>query len=69
METIKQQYIENSQGQKIAAIVPIAEYNKMLELLEELEDIKLYDKAKTGDQSTVPFEQAVDEIENSRNEL
>ncbi len=69
MKALKHQFIEDNNGQKVAAIVPIAEYNKMLELIEELEDIKLYDEAKRGDQTAVPFEQAIAEIEHERNEL
>lgn len=40
------QYISNQTGSKIAVILPIKEYQKLLNKVEELEDIKLYDKAK-----------------------
>lgn len=51
METqyVKHQFVTNPKGEKIAVIVPIREYEKMLEELEELEDIRLYDEAKVSD--------------------
>lgn len=39
----------------------------MVEELEELEDIKLYDKTKQGKQEFIDAEQAFIEIEESRN--
>jgi len=36
-------------GEKKSIILPIKDYNRMLETLEELEDICLYDKAKQED--------------------
>lgn len=51
METqyLKHQFVTNLKGEKVAVIVPIHEYEKMLEELEELEDIRLYDEAKVSD--------------------
>jgi hypothetical protein len=43
------QFITDKKGNKIAVIVPIVNYQKMLDDLEELEDIKLYDQAKKED--------------------
>lgn len=45
----KQQYITDEKGKKLAVILPISEYEKMLEEIEDLEDIKLYDKTKKED--------------------
>ncbi len=39
------------------------EWERIVEALEELDDIRAYDEAKSGSQETVPFEQAVREIE------
>ncbi len=44
-----QQFITDDQGKKVAVILPIEEYKKMMEELEELEDIRLYDQAKKED--------------------
>ncbi len=45
----KQQYITDDEGNKVAVIVPIHDYEKMVDAIEELEDIKLYDEAKKED--------------------
>lgn len=49
MGALKQQYITDDRGNKLAVILPMKTYEKMLEEIEELEDIKLYDEAKKED--------------------
>ena len=41
-----QQYVVDAQGNRIAVLVDVATYEKLFEALEELEDIRAYDKAK-----------------------
>ena len=41
------QYITNKKGKKISVVLPIREYEKILSELDELSDIKAYDKAKS----------------------
>lgn len=60
------QFITDNGGKKIAVILPIAEYNELVNDLEELQDIKLYDKAKQKKQEFVDAEKAFGEIEESR---
>ncbi len=60
------QFVTDNNGNKLAVILPLKEYNKMLEELEDLEDIRLYDEAKRGKQEFVDAEQAFKEIEDSR---
>jgi len=43
------QYISDKEGKKLAVILPIEKYTKILADLEELEDIRLYDEAKAED--------------------
>ena len=43
---MKTQFITDNSGQKLAVILPIKDYNRMIEELEDLEDVKLYDKVK-----------------------
>ena len=40
----------------------VAEWEKIVEELEELDDLRAYDEAKAGSEDAVPFEQAVREI-------
>ncbi len=49
--------------------MPINEYNKIINELEELADIKAYDKAKASGEESIAFEQAVKEIEAKRDDL
>ncbi len=46
---IKTQFITDNKGKKIAIILPINDYEKIIEELEDLNDIRLYDEAKKED--------------------
>ncbi len=63
---MRTQFVTDDHGKKLAVILPIREYNKMLDELEELEDIKLYDAAKKQKQAFIDAEQAFKEIEEAR---
>lgn len=41
------QYITDKKGRKISVLLPVRKYKKMLEDLEELEDIRLYDQLRS----------------------
>ena len=60
------QFISDEKGNKIAVILPMEEYKRICEELEELESIRAYDAAKASGDEMIPFEQAVEEIERSR---
>jgi PHD/YefM family antitoxin component YafN of YafNO toxin-antitoxin module len=47
--TLHPKYITDETGSKSAVILPIKEYDMLLEELEEIEDIRIYDEAKKGD--------------------
>jgi len=49
MIDVHPQYIKDANGQKSLVILPVKEFDTIIEKLEELEDIKLYDKAKKED--------------------
>jgi len=49
--------------------MPIDQYNKLLEQLEDVDDIRAYDAAKAEDDEVIPFDQAVREIEEERDDL
>ena len=51
------QYITDKKGKKISVVISITQYKKMLENLEELEDIRLYDAVKTRKEKSIPFNQ------------
>ena len=63
MET---KYITDKKGKKIAVILPIEDYQKMLAELEGVEDVKLYDKSKNKREEPMAAEEAVEFIESKR---
>jgi hypothetical protein len=64
---MKTQFVTDDHGNKLAVILPIREYNKMVDDLEELEDIKLYDEAKKSNEPSIPIDDAFKMIEAKRN--
>lgn len=49
MITVHPQYIKDANGNKTLVVLPSEEFDSIMEELEELEDIKLYDEAKKED--------------------
>jgi hypothetical protein len=43
------QFIIDTMGEKVSVVLPIKDYEYMLEELEDLDDIRLYDEAKKED--------------------
>lgn len=60
------QYITNEKGKKVAVIIPIDEYDKIVEKLEMLADIKAYDKVMTANEPRVPYGKVINQIEAKR---
>lgn len=56
-------FITDGAGNRVAVILDLQEYQQILEAMEELEDIRAYDKAKASKDETIPFEQIIREIE------
>ena len=52
MTTIHPQYITDIYGKKVSVIIPVQEFDTLLEELEALEDVRLYDEAKKEDDGT-----------------
>jgi len=46
---MKPQYLTDNHGKKIGVILSVKEYKKMLDELEELDDVRAYDHAKKND--------------------
>lgn len=66
MRTIHPQYITDDTGKKISVVLPIEEYHTIMEELEELQDIRLYDEAKGSDEPSIPIDEAFKMIEAKR---
>lgn len=51
------QYITDKKGKKLSVVISMDQYKRMLEELEELEDIRLYDAVKARKEKSIPFNQ------------
>jgi len=61
---LKERYVIDEAGNRVAVLIDIEEYNRILEALEELESINAYDEAKASDDEIISFDQAIKEIES-----
>lgn len=66
MLTINPQYITDNTGKKISVVLSLKDFNAIMEELEELEDIKLYDEAKKANEPSIPIDDAFKMIEAKR---
>lgn len=60
------QYLTDVRGKKKAVVIPIKMYEKMIDKLDELEDIRLYNEAKKNEESYIPIDEAFKIIEAKR---
>jgi hypothetical protein len=63
MLPLKERYVVDEHGKRVAVLLDIEDYRRLLAELEELEAIRAYDAVKASGDEAVPFEQAVAEIE------
>ena len=63
---LKERYITDEQGNRIGILLDIEEYQKLLEESEELDAIRAYDLAVSGEDDEIHFEVAIADIENSQ---
>lgn len=61
----KERYGVDEKGNRVAVLLDMEEYRKLLEELEELEVIRAFDAATASDDEAIPLEQAVEEIEQN----
>lgn len=66
MIALKEHYVVDGRGNRVGVLLDIGVYRELLEALEELEAIRAYDAAKSSGDEAIPFEQAIQEIEQER---
>jgi len=66
MLTVHPEIVIDSQRRPKAVLLRYAEWNRVMADMEELEDIRAYDRAKARGGAAVPFEQAVRELRQKR---
>ena len=52
--SITEQLVVDNKGKALAVQIPVRQYKKILAMLEELEDIRAYKKAKSRKSKQVP---------------
>lgn len=64
MTQMHPEIIVDQKDRKKSVVIPVAEWRRIMRAMEELEDIRAYDKAKSKDKPSdwVPFEDAVRKI-------
>ncbi len=67
MLTVHPQYITDAKGERISVVLPIKEFATLIEELEELEDIRLFDEAVADNEPSIPIDEAFKMIEAKRN--
>lgn len=63
MVAIHPEFVVDEKNKKKAVLLPFAEWQHIMEELEELEDIRAFDEAKSMPSDAVPFEDAARKIE------
>lgn len=66
MTVSNERYIVDEKGDRTGVILGVDDYRRILTDLEELESIRAYDAAKASADEAIPFEQAIEEIEDGR---
>jgi PHD/YefM family antitoxin component YafN of YafNO toxin-antitoxin module len=66
MTTVHPRYIVDARKRPQAVVLPVKEWRRIVEDLEELDDIRAYDEAKSGPQDAIPLEQALCETEEGK---
>jgi len=58
--------MRDKKGKKVAVILSIEEYEKLLDKAEELWALRAYDEAMASGETPIPLEQALAEIRRNR---
>lgn len=64
----EERYLVDSAGNRVAVVLDLDTYRRLVEAEEELEDIRAYDAAKAANDEAIPFDQALAEIEAERSQ-
>jgi hypothetical protein len=62
----QERFVTDEHGKRVAVIVDLDRYEKLLQAAEELEDLRAFDEARASGEPTIPFEEVVRQIEHGR---
>lgn len=60
------QFIVDTNGDKRGVVLPLGEYNRLLEMLEDVLDAADLDQAARGDEAMIPYEEVQKELRAER---
>jgi hypothetical protein len=66
MSAANERFVVDEKGRRLAVVLDLKAYKKILAKLEELEAVRAFDAAKQTKVRAVPFEGAVRRIERKR---
>jgi len=66
MINVHPQFITDNTGKKISVIIPVKEFKTLMEVLEDIEDVRLFDEAMSVNEPPVPIDEAFKIIEENR---
>ena len=66
MITLHERLVIDKDGNRTAVLLKIEQYHTLMGELKELDSIRAYDAAKASGEEAIAFEQAIQEIEQSR---
>ena len=61
--SITEQIVVDKKGKAVAVQIPVGQYRKLLAMMEELEDIRAYRKAKSRKSKWIPAEKVFADLE------
>ncbi|MGH2587606.1 MAG: hypothetical protein ACRDJE_22025 [Dehalococcoidia bacterium] len=64
MNRVRERYLVDEMGNRIAVVLSIEDYKRLLQELEEQEAVRAYDEAVSSGDEEVPFEQVLAEFES-----
>lgn len=67
MLNINPKFITDDNGNKISVIIPLDEFELLMNKLDEIEDLILYDSSKTSITESIPAQQLYKDMEERRN--
>jgi hypothetical protein len=56
-KSLHPQYITDENGQRVSVVLPIRQWQQVLDELDELDDTRLYDEVKARNESTITLAQ------------
>lgn len=64
MLTLHHTFVKDLKGKDIGVFLPMSDYQKILELMEDYQDVVAFDKAIKHKNDVIPFRDAIKQLEN-----